>query len=226
MADTHPTITALEYQQKRPDRVNVYLDGAFGLALAESVVQEAGLRRGVHLSPDDIRRLLDRDNAQRAYDTALNFLSYRPRSEAEIRRNLERKRYAPERIEEVLARLRGARLIDDAAFAKYWIENRDAFSPRGSRALRAELRAKGVGDEGLKEAFAEDRDESEGAYAAGSRKARQLRGLDRQTFRQRLGAFLARRGFSYDTIKPATERLWREQNATDESDDDLFEESV
>lgn len=215
MTGSRSVITALEYQQKRPDRVNVYLDGAFGFALAESVVQEAGLRRGMPLEPADIQDLLDRDGARRAYDAALVFLSYRPRSEAEIRRNLEGKRYAPERIEEALAKLRRVGLVDDAEFVRYWIENRDTFSPRGGRALRAELRAKGVGDEELRAAFAEGRDEVAGAYAAGERKARQLRGLDRRTFRERLGAYLARRGFSYEAIAPVVDRLFGEMVAED-----------
>lgn len=213
-------ITALEYQQKRKDRVNVYLDGDFGLALAESVVQEAGLRRGMPLDSADVQRLLNLDGARRAYDAALGFLSYRPRSEAEIRRNLERKRFPPERIEEVLVRLRRTGLVDDAAFARYWVENRDAFSPRGGRALRAELRQKGIGDEEARTVLEDGRDEVAGAYAAGERKARQLKGLDRRTFRQRLGAFLARRGFSYDSISPAVDRLYAEVGGSVSPDDE------
>jgi len=171
------------------------------------------------LEPADVQRLLDHDGAQRAFDSALGFLSYRPRSEAEIRRNLERKRIPPERIDDALARLRRAGLVDDAAFARYWIENRDAFSPRGGRALRAELRTKGIGDEEARAALEDGRDEAAGAYAAGRRKARQLKGLDRRTFRQRLGAFLARRGFSYDSISQVVDRLYAEAGAMTTDDE-------
>jgi len=203
-------VTGVEYQQKRPDRVNVYLDGVFGFAVAATVAQEAGLRRGLRLAPDEVQRLLDRDDLHRAYESALSFLSYRPRSEAEVRQNLQRKRFAPERIDEVIQKLRDAGLLDDAAFARYWVENRDAFSPRGSRALRAELRQKGVADGVIREATTADRDDSVGAYAAAQKKARQLRGLDRRAFQQRLGGYLARRGFDYDTIQSVVDRLWNE----------------
>ncbi len=213
-------ITSVEYQQKRPDRVNVYLDGAFGFAVAAAVAQDAGLRRGLRLAPDEVQRLLDRDDFHRAYESALNFLSYRPRSEAEVRQNLQRKRFAPERIDEVIEKLRGAGLLDDAAFARYWVENRDAFSPRGSRALRAELRRKGVADEVVREATPEERDDSPGAYAVAQKKARQLKGLDRQTFRQRLGGYLARRGFDYDTIGPVVDQLWAELGSGEAADED------
>jgi regulatory protein len=119
----------------------------------------------------------------------------------------------------VLVRLRQTGLVDDAAFARYWVENRDAFSPRGSRALRAELRLKGVGDEEVRGVLEDGRDEAAGAHAAGERKARQLKGLDRRTFRQRLGAFLARRGFSYDAISQVTDRLYAEVGGGDSSGD-------
>ncbi len=212
-------VTAVEVQQKRADRVNVYLDGDFGFAVALSVAQEAGLRRGLRLDQDEVRRLLDQDDQHRAYEAALSFLSYRPRSEAEVRQSLERKRFAPERIAAALARLRGAGLLDDAAFARYWVENRDAFSPRGGRALRAELRQKGVGDQETRAVLEDGRDEAAGAYAAGERKARQLKGLDRRTFRQRLGAYLARRGFSYDSISEAVDRLYAEVGGEAPADD-------
>jgi regulatory protein len=215
LAQPSGTITAIERQRKRPDRVNVYLDGAFGFAVAEEVALLAGLKRGQILAAADVAALLDRETDRRAYETALNFLSYRPRSESEVRRALADKDHPPERIEAVLKRLRDARLVDDAAFARYWVENRDAFSPRGERALRAELRQKGVSDEVVAEVLidsaevAESREESR-AVEAGRKKARQLRGLERQVFRQRLGGFLARRGFGYDEIREASDALWAE----------------
>jgi regulatory protein len=213
------TVSAVEYQQKRPDRVNVYLDGAFGFALSEAVLLDSGLRKGQALSAADVARLLTREDQQRAYDSALNYLSYRPRSEAEVRRSLEEKRFAPESVEEALARLRRAGLLDDAAFARYWVENRDAFSPRGARALRAELRQRGVADEVVREATSsEERDDLAAARAAAEKKARQLHGLDRQVFRQRLGGYLARRGFSYEAIRPVVEALWSEAQSEQAED--------
>ena len=203
-------VTGVEYQQKRPDRVNVYLDGAFGFAVAAAVAQEVGLRRGLRLTPDDVGRLLDRDDSHRAYEAALNYLSYRPRSEAEVRGSLQRKRFAPDRIDEVIRRLQDAGLLDDAAFARFWVENRDTFSPRGARALRAELRQKGVADAAIQGVISGERDDSAGAHAAARKKARQLRGLDYQAFRRRLGAYLARRGFDYETIGPVVASLWQE----------------
>ena len=136
-----------------------------------------------------------------AFDLAVRFLAARPRSELEIRRRLARA--AVTDVEPVLARLRSLNLVDDAAFARYWVEQRQTFRPRGARMLRAELRQYGVA--------AEPRiDEAEAAYRAGAKKARQLACLDEPTFRSRLSGFLARRGFEWEVITEAVERLWAE----------------
>ena len=214
-AEAAGTITSIERQKKRPDRVNVYLDGAFGFALSEEVAVAAGLRRDQRLDAADVAALRDRESDRQAYESALNFLSYRPRSAAEIERSLREKGHDAPRIAAVLDRLRVARLVDDAAFARYWIANRDAFSPRGERALRAELRQKGISDEVVAAVLAEaesanESGEASRAVEAGRKKARQLRGLERQVFRQRLSGFLARRGFGYGEIREAVDALWDE----------------
>jgi len=132
------TITALRFQKRNKYRVNVYIDGQFAFGLA--AIEAARLRVGQTLSDDDVARLRMRDEVERAYERALNFLSYRPRSEAEVRRNLRKKNVEEEVVEEVTGRLTRAGLLNDQEFARYWVENRLQFNPRGARALRHELR--------------------------------------------------------------------------------------
>ncbi len=202
------TITALVAQKKNKDRVNVYLDGqfAFGLAAIEAIK----LRRGQALSDDDIAALQNRDELEVARQQALGFLEYRPRSEAEVRRYLESKGYPPETVEPVLARLTGAGLLDDRAFGRFWLENRAAFRPRSARALRQELRQKGVAGEVIDELLDEQHDESQAAYQAALSSARKWRGLDAFSFRKKLHSLLVRRGFSYEVVREVTERIWQE----------------
>src|SRR4051794_15087380 len=73
-----------------------------------------------------------------ALDLAQGFLAARPRREPEVRRRLQKAGHDTETIDAALERLRGARLVDDAAFASYWLEQRQTFRPRGARLLRAE----------------------------------------------------------------------------------------
>ena len=154
------------------------------------------------------------DDFQLALDAALRFIACRPRSEHEIRRRLGRKAALPAAtIEAVLTRLRAAHLVDDAAFARYWVDQRQTFRPRGPRLLRAELRQRGVsGGLAASASEAASTTAEHDAYRAGRRKAAQLwaQQLDERAFRTRLGQFLARRGFDWDTIQPTVSRLWRE----------------
>jgi len=198
------TITKLRFQKHNQDRVNVYLDDQFAFGLA--VIEAAHLRVGQTLSDGDIARLQKKDAVEQAHERALNFLSYRPRSEAEVRRNLREKDVEDEVIEAVIERLARASLLDDREFARYWVENRLQFKPRGTQALRHELWEKGVPDSIIAEALA-GLDERDAARKAAEARARRLAHLEPRDFRRKLGAYLARRGFSYAVIKPLVEEM-------------------
>jgi regulatory protein len=198
------TISALRYQKRNKNRVNVYLDGQFAFGLA--AIEAARLRVGQVLSGDDVARLRRQDDVERAHERALNFLSYRPRSEAEVRRNLRKKDVTDEAIEAVVERLTRAGMLDDREFARYWVENRLQFNPRGARALGHELREKGVPVSIIDDMLV-GFDEEPAARKAAEAGARRLAHLEPTAFRRRLGAYLARRGFSYAVIAPLVEEM-------------------
>ncbi|MBN1976596.1 MAG: RecX family transcriptional regulator [Anaerolineae bacterium] len=198
------TITALRFRKRNKDRVNVYLDGRFAFGLA--AIEAAHLRVGQMLSDADIARLQKKDEIERAYERALNFLSYRPRSEAEARRNLRGKNLEEDVIEAVIERLTRAGLLNDREFARYWVENRMQFKPRGSRALRQELWEKGVPDAVITEAI-ESVNEEDIARRVAEDGARRMAHLQPDDFCRKLNAYLARRGFSYAVIKPLVEEM-------------------
>lgn len=204
------TVTAMRLQKRRRDRVNVYLDGAYAFSL--QAILAAELRRGQALSDADIQALQARDAAESAYDAALRYLSYRPRSEQEIRRYLARREVGEEAAAEALARLQRQGFSDDSAFARFWVENREAFRPRGRYALRAELRLKGVEEQDIAAAVGE-LDEEKSAQRAAQGALRRLSRQDEPTFRRRMLAYLQRRGFGYDVARRVTESLWRELEA-------------
>jgi len=211
------TITELRFQKRNADRVNVYLDGRFAFGLAAIVA--ARLKIGQALSDEEIARLGGRDEVEKAYERALNFLSYRPRSEAEVRRNLRRKDLDEEIIEEAILRLIRVGLVDDVEFARYWVDNRMQFNPRGGRALRQELRQRGVSPEIIAEAVG-DLDEEAAARQVAVAGARRYESLPARDFQRKMGAYLARRGFSYGVIKPVIEELCQHTNSGSRSGDD------
>lgn len=204
------TITGLRYQKRTVERVNVYLDGQYAFALP--ALDAARLKVGQHLSDVEIAELQATDDAAKAYDKAVRYLSYRPRSTAEVRRTLEEAEFAPEAIEATLARLTGQGYLDDAAFAAYWVDNRRRFRPKGEQALRQELRRAGVDKETIDESL-DGLDSSEAAYAAAQPRANRLSALaagDPTAFKRKLGEFLLRRGFTYDVVRDVVARLLRE----------------
>jgi regulatory protein len=198
-------ITALRFQKRNKNRVNVYIDGQFAFGLA--AIEAAHLRVGQTLSDDDVARLQMQDEVEQAYERALNFLSYRPRSEAEVRRKLRKKNMEEQIVEAVVERLTRAGLLNDREFARYWVENRRQFNPRGARALRHELWEKGVPAPVIADVLA-DLDEEVTARRAAETGARRLAHLEPGDFRRRLGAYLARRGFSYAVIEPLVEEMF------------------
>lgn len=202
-------ITALQAQKRNPDRVNVFLDQEFAFALSRIVA--AWLRVGQELSDEKIAELQAEDAQEMAYQRALNFLNYRPRSEVEVRRNLQGHRISEATIGEVIERLKRSGLLDDERFAQTWIENRSEFHPRSRRALAMEMRQHGLDSKLIDQAL-QSVDEEGLAYQAAAKAARRLKGLERSEFRLKLTSYLARRGFDYDAIKQAIERVWQERD--------------
>jgi regulatory protein len=201
-------VTAIEPQVRGGGkRANVFVDGRYAFSL--TIELAASLRVGSAVDGSTTARLLNEDQRARVYDAALRFLGARPRSEREIRTRLARHQFAPEMVDGAIERLRRIGLVDDAAFAEYWVEQRQTHRPRGGRLLKQELRAKGVDLDTAAAAIPTD-DDAEGAYRAAARKAYSLRAVDERTFKQRLSGFLQRRGFDYETTRSVVNRLLSE----------------
>lgn len=205
-------ITSISVQKKNPNRVNIYLDGEFAFGVAR--ITAAWLKNGDELNDEKIARLLAEDSLEWAYQQALLFLSYRARSEKEIRQNLSKHEMPEEVIEETLERLRKAGLANDNEFAQTWVENRNTFRPRSRRALEMELRQKGLDDETVHAAIS-GVDENALAYDSAIKRVNRLKGQEWGEFRKKLSEYLARRGFPYSVIAPTVIQVWNEARAND-----------
>lgn len=203
-----PVITALEVQQRNKERVNVFLDDefAFGMTLMEA----AKLHKGQRLTEAEIDLLKNDDEINQAVERAINFLSYRPRSSQEVRQNLMKKKLPETVIDETIERLQTLGYLDDTAFARFWIENRNSFKPSAPKALRYELRQKGIDDEMLNPLLDEIVDAEAAAYQASQKQISRLRGKTREEFQHKLGSFLQRRGFNYGVIRSVVNRHFEE----------------
>jgi regulatory protein len=199
------TVTAIKQQKRNPNRVSIYLDGEYAFPLAKIIA--AWLKVGQELSPEKILALQGQDEGEKAFQRALNFISYRPRSQAEVVRNLRKHEVDETVIAEVVERLTRGGLLNDEDFARRWVEDRGSFRPRGAYALRVELRRKGLADASIEGALT-GLDEATLAMQAAQRKLRQLASLDWPEFRTKLGSHLSRRGFGYETVMETCKAAW------------------
>jgi regulatory protein len=210
-------VTALRPTKRDPDRIAVDLDGWFAFALPATLVADERLEVGDTLDSDRVSALLAAEQASRATEAALVFLSYRPRSEKEVRDRLRRGGFEQDAIEHAIARLHEWRYLDDADFARRWVENRSTHRPRGRRLLQQELRHKGIAGDTARDAIDDaDLDEIGAAEALARRRLPAYAGDEPAAIRRRLGAYLARRGYGYDVIRIALDRALGEAEGLDD----------
>ncbi len=210
------TITALTAQKRKKQRVNVFLDGEFAFSLPD--VDAAALQVGQELDDEAVQRLRWQSAFSLAMQRAMRFLAYRPRSCYEVAHSLHLHNVDEALIKAVLARLEELHYLDDQEFARFWVENRQRFRPKGIIALRYELRQKGIAEEIIATVLAQISPEEE-AYRAAAKMVSRWRMLSQREFKRKLYAFLNQRGFRYDEIKSVTNRLLEEGVLTADEDE-------
>ena len=195
-----PTITRLVAGKRNPNRVNIYLDGHFALAISIDEVGKRGLAKGQSLSEAAVTELKESDQQVKLYGKILNFISYRPRSVQEVRDRLKKYDLTdPSSQNKLITRLQTQGYLDDLAFAHWFLESRAHNRPRSARHLAAELRAHGVGSDIITEVL-KSVDESSALDAL-------IRKYAHSLDRQHLLAYLARRGFSYGYIQAKLDEM-------------------
>lgn len=196
------TISAIEPQARRPDRVNVFMDGEFAFGLAVTVMVDSGITVGQEISERDVRSLLQAEEAGRAIDSAVRLVAYRARSEAEIRQRLARKGFSSFAVDIAVTKMREWRYIDDGEFARQWVENRGSHRPRSTTLMKHELATKGIDAATAERVVDEAGIDDYGVALDLARKwLPRIEKEDRETQRRRLTGYLQRRGFNWDVVR-------------------------
>lgn len=203
-------ITAVSPQVRDKDRVNIYVDGVYKLSLTIAQYADLGLKVGGNITEKEIAALEDESTFGKVYTRALEYALSRPRSVKELRDYLQRKtkdtRAKTGSIKKgvsihittrVLERLMVRGYVNDEAFTKWWLENRNVRKGSSLRKLQAELRAKGVDSALIDQLMsASERNDKEEIQKLIMKKR------DRYDD-QKLMQYLARQGFRYDDIREA-----------------------
>lgn len=139
------------------------------------------------------------------------YLTIRNRSEKEIRDYLEKKNADPDIIDALVGRLYEQKFLDDESFARGWVRSRAMFRPRGKRMLQIELQQKGIDKETIQKVLAEESedvpDELTQARNLIGKRVDKLRSEPKHIIYQKVGAFLARRGYSWEVCKKAIDSV-------------------
>jgi regulatory protein len=193
-------ITALEPQKRNKRRVSVFLDGNFLFGLASDTVAALGLHVGMEVDRVKLDGIAREEQQYQALQYAFLLLSYKARTTSELKQRLARKGLSPDIVSQTLQRLSELKMVDDAGFARRFAEDRIAIGHKGKWRIRGELIKRGVAKEHIEDALATAPDEKAAAREVAQKYLSRNRRLEPDILKRRLYAFLARRGFSPDTI--------------------------
>lgn len=211
MAESPPRVAGLRKGPRRGHQTIVLDDGRVLVCSDEACVR-AGIRPGTIADEAYLCQLQMAEQAEMAHESALRLLSYRARSEHELRIRLARRGIAAEIIDGEMERLRATGLVDDGVFAELWVQERTRLAPRGMRLLKDELRAKGIAPEAI-DAATVDADDHAAALALARARSSKLAAPTEAEFRTRVGSFLQRKGFEYGVIAGVVREVWTERVA-------------
>jgi regulatory protein len=170
-------ITALRANKRTDKQLNMFIDGKFAIKIDMGAVKSEELKIGQEISDNRLKELAEDVSLAHCLNVAYRFLSYRPRSEAEMKERLHRRGFEDSKIEIVINKLKEQNLLDDTAFAQFWKENRETFRPRSQRLTRLELKKKGVAAAIIEEVTKES-DDTQSAYQAAQKKVQHLPNQD------------------------------------------------
>jgi regulatory protein len=207
---TLPVLTALEPDPRRPGTLRVEVDGARFGAVPEQLARTAGLAVGQSLDAELRERLVAAADAEGAFRTLLRALERRSFARADLGRRLIRKGHPRPAVDAALDRAFALGLLDDAAFARDYVQTRSARG-RGPSRLTRDLLAMGVERAIINRALAaewpEGSDRTRVPQALAAKRAAQLGDLPRPVKRRRVLAYLARRGFAGRDISELVARV-------------------
>lgn len=209
MADEVAKVTMIQ-AQKRSGRYNLYLDGKYAFPISESVMIKFRVFKGMEITPELQLQMMTADDISRAYTRALDYLSHQLRTEKEVHDKLVTEDIEATIIDETMKKLREMHLLDDAQYAAAYVRTAKNTSTKGPRVIRQNLRQKGVGEQLIDDALAENfqgDDQLENAAAMAQKLAKRYQRQAFKTMLQKVRQGLMTKGFDSETITAALETL-------------------
>lgn len=202
-------ITAIAVQKRNPQKINVHVNGSFSFSVNRVV--GAWLSVGQLISDQKMTELKKADDVESAFQSAAHYISYRNRSEVEVRQNLKTKNFNEPIINKVILKLKESGLVDDMDFARQWVELRSASKPRSRWLMENELKQKKINNEMIEQAMSNIPDDLTLAIQAIQQKIHHFNFQEKDVFKKKVASYLLRKGFSYEIGRQAIEQVWEER---------------
>ena len=204
-------ITKIESQKKRDDRVNIYIDEKFFMAIYKELVFTFNLKIGQEIDPNNLKSILDNEMYMKAKNKALSILSKASQSEKQIRQKLA-KDYEEDTIDRVIEFLQKYKFVDDEDLASRIVNTNVNLNKYGKNKIKQNLYNKGI-EKSIIETAIDDIDtdkEFENALYLGKKRYERLKNEDSRKAYQKIGNHLAYKGFNYDIIKKVLNKLFND----------------
>ena len=201
-------ITKIESQKKNNDRVNIYVDGEFFMAVFTELIYTFNLKKGMEIDQNNLTYILKEEMYIKAKNKALNILSKADQSEKKIREKLSSE-FEEDTIDIVIEFLLKSKLIDDDLLAQKIVNTNVNLNKCGRNKIKQNLYNKGICIESINEAISEiDKDvEFENAMYLAKKRYERVKNEDKRKIYQKVSQHLAYKGFDYDIIKRVLNKL-------------------
>lgn len=198
-----PVITSIK-QQKKKDRVNIYLDNKYGFGIDLDNFVVLGLRLNQELTDEEIEKIIRKAEFQKTFDKLTRFAMVRPRSKKEFKDYLYRKKIPEVIWEDLLSKLSDFHLLNDAEFAKWWVDTRNSFRPKPRRIITQELKMKGIDKNIIDDVLDETKiNEYQIARNLLVKRESRWKTMDERSRRQKMLQYLVGKGFNFEVAQKA-----------------------
>ncbi|WP_147804124.1 recombination regulator RecX [Alkalicoccus halolimnae] len=208
-----PKIAKIQAAKKTRQRYHIFLEennqAEYSFSLSEDILVKEGLAKGDELTNSDINRLKQTDETDKAFQKALNYLSYRMRSEKELSDYLREQEVPSEEISRMIEKLRELDFVNDERFAFSFVRTKRDQSKKGPIVIKQELKQKGVADNIVDKSLSQytPEEQLDLAVKLAEKKQTSYRKESKRQTEQKLVQFLMQKGFpssiAFEAVKEA-----------------------
>lgn len=200
-----PVITKIARQKNNNERYNLYLDEKYAFSLDEAVLIKYQLSKGKVIEEFTLDEIVFDDEVRKAFNKAINFLSYRMRSEHEVKQKLLQNEFGEAVILEAIRKLYEFGFLNDESFTKALVATQKKNSKKGPAAIRQELKKKGIEKDLQEEVLAAYSEEEQLAIARTitEKLINQNQQKTPRQVKQKVQDALQRKGYNFSIVSQA-----------------------